>query len=106
MTADEVATLVKRDLETGDFENWHGITRATVDALLVTPVLEPYEDALDSSRVWGYWTVLHEDSTGREGYTIFYSEDDGMFGLAIAGRNAKYAIVGLYGTLRETLVAM
>jgi hypothetical protein len=106
MTAEDVAALVKRDIESGDFENWHGITHASIDALLVTPILESYEDGLDASRVQEYWTILHEDAAGREGYTIFYSEDDGMFGLAVAGRNAKYAIVGLYGTLRETLTAM
>ena len=106
MTAEDVAALVKRDLESGAFDNSHGITQANIHAFLITPALEQYEDELDASRVREYWTILHEDPTGGEGYTIFYSEEDGMFGLAVSGNTAKYASIGFYGTLRETLTGM
>jgi hypothetical protein len=45
MTAEDVAALVKQDLESGEFDNWHGITKCNIDALLIRPVLEQYEDS-------------------------------------------------------------
>lgn len=106
MTADDVEAIIARELEDGDFDNWHGITGAGIDAYLVPPVLEDYEDGLDQSRVRSYWTVLHEDPSGKEGYTVFYSEEDRMFGLAVAGKTARYASIGLYGSFLETLSGM
>lgn len=106
MTSEEVEDLVARELASGDFDYWQGITRASIHACLVPPVAEDYEDPSDPSLVRRYWTALHEDPSGRAGYTVFYSEEDRMFGLAVAGRTARYVSIGLYGTLPETLNGM
>ena len=106
MTADDVAALVARELESGGFDNWHGIDGTNIKHHLVRPVLEYYEDGLDHSIVHRYWTILHEYPESGKGYTVFYSEDDGMFGLAVSGRRARYASIGLYGSLPETLSGM
>jgi hypothetical protein len=106
MTSEDVATLVAWEVEGGTFDNWHGITKANLDDHLVEPRLEDYLDELDNTRVRRYWTILHEVPGGSEGYTIFYSEEDGVFGLAASGGDSRYTSIGLYGTLLETLNAM
>lgn len=105
-TADDVAAIVAQELEAGDFDNWHGITRSNIRAHLIPPVLEEYEDAIEQSCVRKYWSILHENPPGKKGYTVFYSEEARMFGLAVPGKTARYTSIGLYGTLLETLSGM
>lgn len=108
MTSDNVRQLVQQDIG-GDWQrsNAHG---CDLRRCLVTPVLFEYDDIgirqPDApAGVVRLWLVLEESPESRDGYKIVFSEQTGMYGLAVPGTE-RDVFIGFYGTFLETYEAM
>ncbi len=81
MTKENLEQIIKFEIDSTNFENWHGITRENINKYLIEPTLVDFIDAY--SHIKKYWVVLDEDPKNMvDGYQIIYDQEDNMFGLA------------------------
>jgi hypothetical protein len=83
----------------------HGITKENINDHLIEPRLEKYFDAENNELSFEVWTVLEEYPIKQSGYTIFYQEENGKFGLGTHTADGLIHL-GLYGTFVKTLNSM
>ena len=103
MTPDEIRTLIENDIA-GDWlrSNRHG---CDLRRCLVVPELREYDDCGTPPSIVRMWLLLEENPDDRSGYKIVYSDQAGLFGLAVPG-SARDVFIGYYGTFLETFAGM
>ena len=109
MQAEAVRDLIERDVA----GNWSLTNLHGCDLLkcLVTPELREYDDScpgrplIEPRPVIRLWLVLEEMPENRDGYKIVFSEEAGMFGLAVPG-SPRDVFLGFYGSFLDTYVRM
>lgn len=103
MTSVELKARIAKELKSEkDLTNVFGLNLASC---LIEPILQPYQNAVDSSQTETLWTVL-EETPDKTGYKIYFDEETNMFGLGIAAGNGQLVNIGCYGTFLETLYSM
>jgi hypothetical protein len=68
---------------------------------LIEPLLETYHKALNKEISERYWTILIERENRK---TLFFIEEDNLFGLGSIGSSNELIDLGYYGTLAELLL--
>ncbi len=103
MTGEQVSNIILDEINSRfDISNHHGVD---LRKALITPILQEYKNAMDRSQTFKLWTVL-EETENRNGYKIFYNEEEDSFGLGVKSENDELLYLGNYGTFLETLESM
>ena len=72
---------------------------------LIKPIKQIYLSSLNNKIQYELWTVLEETTDGN-GYKIFYSEDEKLFGLGIKSKSNELICLGFYGSFLNTVSCM
>lgn len=103
MEKDDIRKLIAEEIKSEtDLTKVYGLD---LTKCLIDPVKQTYFHANDKSAIGDFWTVL-EERTDRKGYTVFYDEAEGMFGLGVKSADGLLFSIGYYGNFLETLFAM
>ena len=108
MTAKELQTLIAAEIDSNwSLTNLHG---CDLKHCLVFPELQDFKNhgsfpIEDRGETISLRLVLEECPDDRSGYKIVYSDELGMFGLAVDD-NPMDTFIGFYGTFLETYRAM
>jgi len=73
------------------------------------PALTTFKDSWHENRDITLWSILKDDLRAAlgNGYEVVYSEEEGLFGLAVGVKDQEKAVlVGFYGSFLETMEAM
>lgn len=68
---------------------------------IITPVKQPYLNAINRNKTEIYWTVLIDQENNK---TIFYIAEDDIYGLASINSTNDLIDLGYYGTLSELIL--
>jgi hypothetical protein len=92
----------------GELSAERGLGMPQLESRLVKPPRqEPFTSDFDSPSAATLWLVLDECPGQRSGYLVVYDASRDEFGLAGKGAGGDAgAVVGWYGSLRDTLEAM
>ncbi len=102
MTSAHVQSIILAELDGNlDNINLHGTTPRSA---LVQPYQEDYL-SFDGSKVFKYWTVLREQDDN-DGYTIYFDEERGLFGLGMRDQSGMAMDIGAHGTFMDTFLGM
>ena len=103
MNAAELSSIIERDLSANEHSlAWGG---RPIRECLVEPEQKQFSDSFNGNRPVQLWLVFEEDPVARRAYKVVYSEEDSLFGLAVAGQG-RDVLIGFYGGFVETLQAM
>ncbi len=103
MTSEQVLDIILDEINSKfDISNHHGVD---LRKALITPILQEYKSAIDKSQTFKLWTVL-EETKNKNGYKIFYNDEENYFGLGIKSEKDELLYLGNYGTFLETLEGM
>ena len=103
MTSKEVIHIINEEIEGNfDISNLHGVD---LKKCLIKPIRQKYVSSLNDNLTFDFWTVL-EETEDKNGYKIFYDEDENSFGLGMKGFKNELIYLGNYGTFLETLYGM
>jgi hypothetical protein len=101
MTKEQLQKVIGDEIKfEPDIKNVFGVDLASC---LIIPVKECYFD--DKNMPEMLWTVLEENSGG-EGYTIYFDDVVGSFGLGMRSPQNILTDLGLHGTFLQTLSSM
>jgi hypothetical protein len=103
MTATEIKEIISEELQAEpDHTNVFGLD---LSKCLIEPIKEKYKDSNDATEVYELWTVL-EERDDKNGYKIYFDEENKMFGLAIKSDKDEIIAIGDYGNFLKTLYSM
>lgn len=105
---DRVQQLVQADLDgLSQFENLHGINAANLREHVVPLRHESFVSVGPPEKLIGLWIVLDEVPNTDKGYLVVYCPRRQMYGLALKRSSKRRpALVGFYGSLKDTLEGM
>lgn len=103
MTPEELSAIIARDLETHRQSlHWRG---RPLQECLRYPVLRSFANSSTEGEEIELWLVFEEVLEAGQGYRVVYSENEQLFGLAVAGHEQD-VFIGFYGGFTDTLNAM
>jgi hypothetical protein len=103
MTKEKIQEIINNKLKSEpNIKNVFGLD---LTKCLVTPTKENYFNDTDTNESENLWTVLQE-SPRAEGYTIYFDEETGQFGLGVKSKEGRLVDIGSHGTFLQTLYSM
>jgi hypothetical protein len=103
MTANDIKLIIETELKIEpDIKNVFGMDMTTC---LIEPIKQKYKDNNDAKETYELWTVLEEEPD-KNGYKIYFDEEEKMFGLAIKSDTDELINIGLYGTFLKTVYSL
>jgi hypothetical protein len=107
MTSESLTEIIESEIA-GDWSrpNDHG---CDLRRCLVTPKLTEYFGSHrpdEPDRILSLWHVLEEEPETKDGYQVVFSEEIGMFGLAVANGVQGATFIGYYGTFLQAFHGM
>lgn len=101
MSPQHISSLINEELSTlEDRVNVYGLN---LTECLIEPVKETY--LLENQHEIELWTVLRESPTDYQ-YTIFYDEEEKMFGLGMVGKLGIRSAIGYHDSFLKALYSM